>query len=120
MNAQTSKSSYNRNMNKFFGTALVAAALLSGGSLFAGEKGEHACCAKNASNKAMCADFASLGVNADQKSKLETWQADCTKAGCTKEARAEFLQKSKGILSADQYAKLKAQCDKSAGKKSEA
>src|SRR4051812_47669492 len=110
-------------MNKNIGTALVAAALLSGGSLFAGEKGEHACCAKNASHASggkMCADFASLGVNADQKSKLEAWQADCMKGGCTKEARADFLKKSKDILSADQYAKLKAQCDKSAGKKSEA
>lgn len=110
-------------MIKITGTALAAAALLSAGVVFAGEKGEHACCAKHASHqdKAACADFASLGVNADQKSKLEAWQAACMKAGCTKESRSDFLKKAEGILSADQYAKLKAQCEKSmAGKKSEA
>jgi hypothetical protein len=41
------------------------------------------------------------------------------KAGCTKESRVKFLHQAKGILSADQYAKLKEQCEKS-GKKSEA
>jgi hypothetical protein len=102
---------------------LVAAALLSAGAIFAKEKGEHACCAKNASNKekAACADFASLGVSADQKSKLEAWQSECMKAGCTKESRAKFLEQAKAILSADQYAKLKAECDKtSQAKRSEA
>lgn len=106
-------------MIKLTGTALMAAALLSAGTIFAGNKSDHACCAKNVSNKMACADFGSLGVTAEQKSKLEAWQADCQKAGCTKEARAKFLQQAKGILSADQYAKLKTECDKSA-KKSEA
>jgi len=106
-------------MIKMTGTALVAAALLSASAAFAGEKGEHACCAKGAANKekAACADFASLGVTADQKSKLETWQSECMKAGCTKESRARFLEQAKGILSADQYAKLKTECDKSSHQK---
>ena len=100
---------------KILSTALVAAALLAAGTTFAGNKGDHACCAKNTANAGkMCADFASLGVSADQKTKLEAWQADCMKAGCTKESRDKFLQQAKGILSADQYAKLKAECDKSA------
>jgi hypothetical protein len=105
-------------MNKLTGTALVAAALLSAGSAFAGGK---ACCAKTAANKekAACADFATLGVTADQKSKLESWQSECMKAGCTKESRAQFMQKAQGILSKDQYAKLKAECDKPS-KKTEA
>jgi len=38
------------------------------------------------------------------------------KAGCTKESRAQFLKQAKGILSADQYAKLKTECNKSAKK----
>jgi hypothetical protein len=100
-------------MVKFFGAAVLAVALMAS-PVFAGGKG---CCAKGAStasNKAMCVDLASLNVNADQKSKLETWAADCNKAGCTKESRANFLKQAKTILSADQYAKLKAQCDKSA------
>lgn len=102
-------------MIKTTATILAAAALLSAGTIFAGSKGDHACCAKNASNSGkMCADLASLGVTAEQKSKLEAWQADCMKAGCTEASRAKFLKQAKGILSADQYGKLKAECDKSA------
>jgi hypothetical protein len=103
-------------MVKIIGTAVVAAAMLMASPAFAGGKG---CCAKNASNKAECADFASLNLTGDQKSKLEAWQSECMKAGCTKESRAKFLHQAKGILSTDQYAKLKAECDKSA-KKTEA
>jgi hypothetical protein len=36
------------------------------------------------------------------------------KAGCTKESRQTFLKQAKGILSAQQVAQLKAQCQKSA------
>ena len=98
-------------------SAIVATAILIASPVFAGGK---ACCAKNASNqKVACADFASLNVTADQKSKLTAWQSECMKAGCTKESRAKFLRQAKGILSADQYARLKEQCEKS-GKKSEA
>ena len=97
------------------GLALVSAAMLCASPVFAGNKSDHACCAKEAANSGkMCADFASLGVSAEQKTKLETWQADCMKAGCTKESRKKFLQQAKGILSADQYAKLKAECEKPA------
>jgi hypothetical protein len=63
--------------------------------------------------------LASLNLTADQKTKIEAWQSECMKAGCTKESRAKFLQQAQGILSADQYAKLKEQCNKS-GKKTEA
>lgn len=98
-------------------SVVVAAAMLIASPAFAGGK---ACCAKGASNqKVACADFASLNVTADQKSKLVAWQSECMKAGCTKESRAKFLKQARGILSADQYAKLKEQCEKSA-KKSEA
>lgn len=95
--------------------ALVGAAMLCASPIFAGDKAGHACCATNATNSdKMCADFASLGVTTEQKARLETWQADCMKEGCTKESRKKFLKQAKGILSADQYAKLKEQCAKSA------
>jgi hypothetical protein len=104
-------------MVKLIGTAVLAAMLIAS-PVFAG--GGKACCAKSTSNdKAMCTDFASLNLTADQKSKLEAWQSECVKAGCTKESRVKFLHQAKGILSVDQYAKLKEQCEKS-GKKSEA
>lgn len=99
------------------GTALIVAALLSAAPVYAGGKNDHSCCASNAANKQQaCVNLTSLGITADQKAKLEAWQADCTKAGCTSEARAKFLEQAKGILSADQYAKLKQQCDASAAK----
>ena len=95
----------------------VAAAILIASPVFAGSKG---CCAKGASHeKVACADFAKLNLTANQKSKLEAWQSDCLKAGCTKQSRTKFLKQAKGILSADQYAQVKAMCEKSA-KKTEA
>ena len=104
-------------MIKILGAAVVAVAMLMASPAFAGGK---ACCAKGASNdKAMCTNLASLNLTADQKSKIEAWHDECAKAGCTKASRTKFLKQAKGILSADQYATLKAECEKSA-KKTEA
>lgn len=106
-------------MIKLIGMA-VAAAMLCAAPVFAGEKkGEHACCATGASHKTACADFASLGVTAEQKAKLEAWSAECMKGGCTKESRSKFLKQAKGILSAEQFAKVKAQCKGESKNKSE-
>jgi len=97
-------------------TALVATAMLIASSVFAGEK---ACCVKGVSNtdKTACVDLATLNLTPDQKAKIEAWQAECVKAGCTKESRKTFLKQAKGILSAEQFAELKAQCKKSANAK---
>ena len=107
-------------MIKITTTALVAAAMLLASSAFAGDK---ACCAKGASNtgSVACVDLATLNLTSDQKAKIEAWQADCMKAGCTKEGRKTFLKQAKGILSPEQFAQLKAQCKKTAdAKKTEA
>ena len=107
-------------MIKIITVALVAAAMLTASSAFAGDK---ACCAKGASNtrSMSCVNSATLNLTPDQKAKIEAWQADCTKAGCTKESRQAFLSRAKGILSAEQFAQLKAQCKKTANaKKTEA
>lgn len=106
-------------MTKIIGTAVVAAAMLISSPAFAG--GKAGCCMKNAANEeksASCMNLtvADLNLTADQKSKLEKWRHKCCQAGCTRESHAKFLKKAKGILSADQYAKLKAECDKSATK----
>ncbi|PYJ72762.1 MAG: hypothetical protein DME75_03660 [Verrucomicrobia bacterium] len=101
-------------------TALVATAMFIASSAFAGDK---ACCVKGVSNtdKTACVDLATLNLTPDQKAKIEAWQAECVKAGCTKESRKTFLKQAKGILSAEQFAELKAQCKKSANaKKTEA
>ena len=92
-------------------TALVAAALLTASSAFAGDK---ACCANGAPKSMACVNLATLNLTSDQKTKIEGWQAECMKAGCTRESRQTFLKQAKGILSAQQFAELKAQCQKSA------
>jgi hypothetical protein len=71
------------------------------------------CCAGkiSADGKANCMTFATLNLTADQKAKLESWQAECMKGGCTKESRAAFMEKAKTILSKAQYAELKSKCD---------
>ena len=84
----------------------MAAALLTAGTAFANDKA--ACCAKGAANdKAMCADFASLNATADQKSKLEASAGRLHESGLHKESRAKFLKQARGILSKDQYARIK-------------
>jgi hypothetical protein len=103
-------------MIKITSIALMAAATLIASSAFAGDK---ACCAKGASHtdKTACADLAALNLTPDQKAKIEAWQADCMKAGCTKESRQTFLKQAKGVLSAEQFAQLKEGCKKSANAK---
>jgi len=100
-------------MIKITTTALVAAALLTASSAFAGDK---ACCVNGASrsNSMACVNLTTLNLTPDQKSKIKAWQAECMKAGCTKESQETFLKQAKGILSAQQFAQLKAQCQKSA------
>ena len=100
-------------MIKITTTALLAVGMLMASSAFAGDK---ACCAKGAANAGVaCVNLATLNLTADQKTKIEAWQAECMKAGCTKESRQTFLSHSKAILSAEQFAQLKAQCKKTAG-----
>ena len=108
------------HMIKITATTLVAAAMLAASSAFAGD---HACCAKGAAsaNSTECINLASLNLTPDQKTKIEAWQAECMKAGCTKESRQTFLSHAKGVLSPQQFTELKAQCKKTGiSKKSKA
>ena len=109
-------------MIKITGVTMLAAALMISSSAFAGGKhGDKGCCGQGVAynEKTACADLTSLNLSADQKTKIEAWQSECMKSGCTKESRSKFLQQAKGILSADQYAKLKSECKKSADKTTE-
>ena len=103
-------------MIRILTTTLVAAAMLVASSAFAGD---HACCAKGAVNadSMACINLASLNLTPDQKTKIEAWQAECMKAGCTKQSRQTFLGRAKGILSPQQFAQLKAQCTKTTNAK---
>ena len=103
-------------MIKITTTALVAVAMLMASNVFAGDK---ACCANGPSkaNSMACVNLATLNLAPDQKAKIEAWQAECMKAGCTKESQKTFLKQARGILSAEQFAQLKAQCKKTANAK---
>src|SRR4029453_2182511 len=103
-------------MIKITTAALVTVAMLMASSAFAGDK---ACCAKGASkaDSMACVNLATLNLTPDQKTKIETWQAECMKAGCTKESRKTFLKQARGILSAEQFAQLKARCRKNVNAK---
>src|SRR5207249_1736404 len=98
-------------MIKITTTALVAITMLTASSVFAGDK---ACCAKGVSkaDAMACVNLATLNLTPDQKAKIEAWQAECVKVGCTRESRKTFLKQAKGILSAEQFTQLKAQCKK--------
>jgi Spy/CpxP family protein refolding chaperone len=90
--------------------ALVAAGLFAAGTMFAGEHGD---CAKKVGNegKAACqASLASLDLTADQKTKMDVLMAEHHKAGCSEASEAKYMQEAKGILTAEQYAKFKAEC----------
>ena len=99
--------------------AVLAAGVLVAGTSFASGKG---CCSKDmqqASNsKASCMNLASLHLTKDQNAKLTAWQNECLKNGCTEKSRAAFMRKAHTILSDDQYAQLKSECDRTMTKKS--
>jgi hypothetical protein len=97
---------------RFAGLILIAATALAVTPLRAENA---ACCAKGkTAHKEWCADYAKLNLSSEQKTKLTALQAKCMKEGCTEETRAKFLKSAKKFLSADQYAQLRAECDKNA------
>jgi Spy/CpxP family protein refolding chaperone len=90
--------------------ALVAAGLFAAGTMFAGEHGD---CTKKVGNeqKAACqVSLASLNLTADQKTKMDAAMAEHHKAGCSEASEAKFMNDAKGVLTAEQYAKFKAEC----------
>ena len=104
-------------MIKLTGLALVAAAAFAATSLHAGDK--KGCCAQGASNhgKKECSQtFANLNLTPEQKTKLDALQVQCDKEGCTKESMAKFMKSAEGVLSQEQLATLKAECEKHSGK----
>ena len=97
-------------MIKIKSLALVASALFAATSVYAGGK---ACCTTQASNsgKMECSQtYAKLNLTPKQKAKLDAFQAQCQKEGCTKKSMDKFMQSAKGILSKDQYAQLQTEC----------
>lgn len=101
-------------MTKFKIISAMVALAFAATPLIAGDKDGH--CAKNAANEGEAAcnaiSFAHLDLSTDQKSKLNAAKKDCDKSGCTKESKQAFMKTAEGVLSKEQYTKLKAECDK--------
>jgi Spy/CpxP family protein refolding chaperone len=92
--------------------ALVAAGAFAAGIMFAGEHGD---CAKKAGNEgkmACTASLASLNLTPDQKTKMETAMAEHHKAGCNQATETKLMKDVQGILTPEQFAKFKAECNK--------
>ena len=94
---------------KLNGLALITAAVFAVTAANAGDKG---CCAAHAKNGKMnCAQsYAKLNLSPQQKAKLEKLEAQCNKAGCTKESTDKFMKSAESILSKEQFETLKAEC----------
>jgi Spy/CpxP family protein refolding chaperone len=91
--------------------AIVAAGVFAAGTLFAGG---HAECTKQAGNKdkamACQVSLTSLNLTADQKTKMDAVMAEHHKAGCNEASEEKYMQEAKSILTAEQFAKFKAEC----------
>jgi Spy/CpxP family protein refolding chaperone len=90
--------------------ALVTAGLFAAGTLFAGD---HGSCTKKVGNeeKMACqASLASLDLTPEQKTKMEAAMADHHKAGCNEASEAKYMKQAESVLTAEQFAKFKAQC----------
>jgi len=98
-------------MMKLKGLAFMVVAVFAATSVSAGDKG---CCAAHAKNGKMhCSQsYAKLNLSPQQKVKLEKLEAQCNKAGCTKESMDKFMKSAEGILSKEQFETLKAECAK--------
>src|SRR6478609_5731712 len=103
-------------MTKLTGLALMAAAAFAITPAFAGDKDKDAaCCAKDA--KMSTESFAKLNLSAEQKTKMDALVEKCNKSGCTKESMEAFMKSAEGVLSKEQMAGLKAECNKMHEKK---
>lgn len=79
--------------------------------MFAGEHGDCATKVGHEGKMACHVSMASLNLTAEQKTKMESAMEAHKKAGCTKEAEVQFMKEAEGVLTADQFAKFKAECD---------
>jgi Spy/CpxP family protein refolding chaperone len=92
--------------------AVVTAGLFAAGMMFAGEHGN---CTKQVGNHAKMAcqvSLASLNLTADQKTKMDAAMAEHQKAGCSDASETKYMETAKSVLTPEQYAKFKAQCNK--------
>ena len=90
--------------------AVAVAGLFVAGTMFAGEHGN--CTTKVGNKTAACqASLASLNLTAEQKTKMDAVMEEHHKAGCSEASEAKYMHEAKAILTKEQYAKFKAECN---------
>jgi len=100
-------------MRKFLALAVAAVVALGAASVYA----DGGCCAgmsKSSAQSGCCnSDMLSkLNLTPEQKAKVETLKADTRRATSTSEAHQMFSAGLEKILTPDQLAQLKTQCEK--------
>ena len=100
-------------MKKFTAIALLAAAAFAVMPAFAHDEKnkDHSCCAVKGEMDC-AATYANLNLTADQKAKMDALVEKCKGAGCSKESTEAFMKSAEGILTKEQFAALKTECDK--------
>jgi Spy/CpxP family protein refolding chaperone len=91
--------------------AVLAAGLLATGSLFAGQKGDCNMQAANHGKMACEISMKNLDLTPAQKSKMGALMAEHQKEGCSKATESKYMKEAKGVLTKEQYAKFKAECN---------
>jgi hypothetical protein len=101
-------------MRKFTGLAFLAAAAFAISPALAGDKDkdkEHSCCAVKG-DMDCAATYANLNLTAEQKTKMDALVEKCKGAGCTKESTEAFMKSAESVLSKEQMATFKTECNK--------
>jgi Spy/CpxP family protein refolding chaperone len=97
--------------------ALVAAGLFVAGTLFAGAQGNGMLKVQNEKKEmkmACTVPMANLNLTPEQRKKMDAVMAEHHKMGCTEASEAKFMEEAKNILTPEQYAKFKEECDRNA------
>ena len=90
--------------------ALLVAGMFAMGAVFAGEHGDCTKQAGNTGKPACTVSLASLNLTPDQQAKMDAAMAEHHKAGCSEASEAAYMKEAKGVLTKEQFAKFKAEC----------
>lgn len=104
-------------MRKCVGLAVMAAAAFAITSAFAGDKEKESSCCATKGVMDCAATYAKLDLSPEQKAKMDALVEKCKGAGCTKESTEAFMKSAESILSKEQMAALKTECNKLQDKK---
>lgn len=100
-------------MKKILGWLVAAFVLVGGVSVFADEGCSG--CAKGSAQAKPNDMLAKLNLTTEQKAKLAALKEECAKSACPVEGKAKLTAGLEKILTPEQLAKCKAECEKAGG-----